>query len=324
MATLKEIKRNHRSESLRGSFMVDTVRGELRVRKWPRKRGRPTSAKQLWWIDWFKQANKLAKYVDAATARRAIQLTLGTGMYPRDIILSAMRGRLYNWVDQNGKKWRSMAAIQDISDSLDVLAQEVGSVLVRALDRWRAPDPGDVGDVLTYQGPTAIPTWSGPSSTGVSTVQLGGTPIVADGSAKFYDFDVEPFSAVEFTFDALNLGGAELFFARFSVDNGATFEDAASDYRNIAMTAGAEVVTLESILNISDGSHTGDSWSSHRFENLRAGRCVLHGFSSKSASCRFQGGFATFDGPVTNIRLMAGGGVFIDSGTIRAVGTVAV
>ncbi len=160
MAVLKGVTRRPRSESLRGRFMVDTVRGVIRIRKWPKKRGTPTSEKQLYWIDWFRQANYLAKYVDAATARLAIALTKGSGKYPRDIILQAMRGRLYSWQDQNGKKWYPMAAVQDISESLDVLAQTVGSVLVRATDRWRAPPPTNIGDVLTYQGPAASPLWA--------------------------------------------------------------------------------------------------------------------------------------------------------------------
>lgn len=160
MATLKKLTRGIRSESLRGAFMVDTVRGVLRIRKWPRKRGTPKSAKQLWWIDWFKQANYLAKYVDGAAAARAIEITAGSGKYPRDIIVSAMRGRLYSWIDQNGKKWHSMAAVQDISDSLDVLAQTVGDILVRATDRWRAPAAGAAGQVLTHQGAGAAPEWA--------------------------------------------------------------------------------------------------------------------------------------------------------------------
>lgn len=139
--------------------MVDTVRGVLRIRKWPKKRGPPKSEAQKYWVDWFRQANYLAKYVDAATMRRAITITKGSGMYPRDVILKAMRGRLYSWVDQTGNRWHSMAAIQDISESLDVLAQQVGSVLVRAADRWRAATGGVVGHVLTYQGLSAAPAW---------------------------------------------------------------------------------------------------------------------------------------------------------------------
>ncbi len=147
--------------------MIDAVRGVLRVRRWPRKRGTPTSALQLWWIDWFRQANLLAKYADAASIVRSKEMAAGSGMYPRDILLKAMRGRLYNWTDQDGWKWYSMAAVGDISETLDVLAQTIGSLLVRAADRWRTVPPGDPGDVLTHQAADEPPVWSPPAGGGV-------------------------------------------------------------------------------------------------------------------------------------------------------------
>ncbi len=184
MATLKTIKRNHRSESLRGKFMVDTVRGVLRIRKWPKKRGTPKSALQLWWIDWFRQANKLAKYADAMSMRLAIKYTAGTGIYPRDLLLKAMRGRLYTWRDENGRMYYPMAGVQDISDSLDVVAQEIGSVLVRAIDRWRNAESGAAGKVLTHQGAAQPPSWQAPAAGGsgvAALLTLTSNPTIANG-----------------------------------------------------------------------------------------------------------------------------------------------
>lgn len=139
--------------------MIDTVRGVLRVRKWPRKRGTPKSALQRHWIDWFKQANLLAKYVDPVQQARAIEMTKGSGLYPRDVILSAMRGRLYWWADETGWKWFPMAAILDISKTFDILGQTVGDMFYRATDRWRAIPAGAVDEVLTAQGPGVAPAW---------------------------------------------------------------------------------------------------------------------------------------------------------------------
>ena len=144
--------------------MVDVVRGTIRVRKWPKKRGKPRSEAQRFWVDWFKQANLLAKYADAASQTRAIEATKGSGWYPRDVLLKAMRGRLYWWTDQTGWKWFPVAAIGDISLALDVLGQTVGDILVRATDRWRPPPAGVGGNVLTHQGPGASPIWADPSA----------------------------------------------------------------------------------------------------------------------------------------------------------------
>ncbi len=159
MAVIRSLPDRRRSPAFSGRMMIDTVRGVLRVRRWPKKTGTPKSETQLWWIDWFRQANLLAKYADGMSQVRAKQMTKGSGMYPRDVLLKAMRGRLYFWIDQDGWKWYSVAAQNDISESLDVLAQAIGSVLVRAADRWRAPPPAAIGDVLTYQGITAPAVW---------------------------------------------------------------------------------------------------------------------------------------------------------------------
>ncbi len=160
MAKIRDIPVARRGPSYRGRVMIDTVRGVIRVRKWPKKRGRPKSALQRWWNDWFKQANLLAKYADPMSLVAAKEMTKGTGLYPRDVLLKAMRGRLHWWADETGWKWFPMAATQDVSNSLDTVAQVVGSVLVRALDRWRAPTPGLLDEVLTLKGVDLIPAWA--------------------------------------------------------------------------------------------------------------------------------------------------------------------
>lgn len=176
---LRGIPRKQKLASYTGRVMIDTVRGVLRVRKWPKKRGTPTSERQLFWIDWFRQANELAKYADPMSQVRAIEEAKNTGKYPRDVLLQAMRGRLYTWADSDGWKWFSVAAIQDISDTLDVLAQTVGGVLVRAKDRWRAPPAGALAEVLTHQGPDDPPIWLPPGGAGG---YIGGALVTASAA----------------------------------------------------------------------------------------------------------------------------------------------
>lgn len=76
--------------AIHGRFVVDSVRGQMRVRKWPRKRGTPKSAAVRRQNAWFKSANKLAKHCEPDQQRRAIAMTLGTGLYPRDLLLKCM------------------------------------------------------------------------------------------------------------------------------------------------------------------------------------------------------------------------------------------
>ncbi len=320
MAVLKGVTRSKRQPVYSGKFMIDTVRGVLRVRKWPRKRGTPKSAAQLYWIDWFRQANRLAKYVDGASAARAIEITAKSGMYPRDILLAAMRGRLYTWYDQNGKVWNSMAAIQDISDSLDVLAQNIGSVLVRAADRWRAPPVGNTGEVLTHKGPGLPPEWATVAATLVQEY-LTGTPITPAGTVSEYFLDVSLYASVVVTLDFIALASSDSIKAQFSTDGGATYHAGASDYFNMYVSSAAESTALATSIGLSDAASAANHAIMLEFLNLRALRSSWQGMCSiSSSSARSRTGYTKFAGPITHIRLFTTGAVNFSSGNIKAIG----
>lgn len=320
MATIRRIPKRLRGASYRGRLMIDAFRGVMRVRKWPKKRGPPTSPLQAFWVDWFVQANRLAKYADGASMARAIQMTKGSGMYPRDVLLKAMRGRLYNWVDQDGWRWYSMAAIGDISESLDVLAQTIGSVLVRAVDRWRAPAAGNINDVLTYKGNLAPPVWQTPGG-GVSQGPIPGTPITADNTVSEYVLDVTGLAVVEVQLVALVFNAADRPNFRFSVDGGATFKSGAADYTEMMVAKATDNAKSRDMLLCSDQNSAAAFYLAASFANIGAGRCsyqVTVGVLSVFAVVR--NGFANFDGPVTHIKVYSLLGNNLKTGTVRAIG----
>ncbi len=325
MATLKGVQRAKRGPSYSGKYMIDTVRGVLRVRKWPRKRGTPKSALQLWWIDWFRQANYLAKYVDAASARRAIEITANSGMYPRDVLLAAMRGRLYIWQDKAGKVWHPMAAVQDISDSLDVLAQNVGNVLVRAVDRWRAAEPAApaLGQVLTSQGPGLPPKWSTPGA-GVTQIVVPGTPIVPAGSVSFYDLDISTFAIVDVVIADVGFAATDRPTMRFSTDGGATFKSAGTDYPLMNLTdASSGFSNQNRIFSASDNGTSGHH-AVVRLSGLRAGRASATVMAARSGSTAYsRAHYANFSGPITDLRILSLSGNNFNAGTIYATGIAA-
>lgn len=323
MAKLTGVSRTRRMPSYRGKVMIDVLRGQIRVRKWPEKRGPPKSPLQAWWVDWFKQANLLAKYADGASLARAIDMSLGSGMYPRDILLKAMRGRLYSWVDPEGNKWRSMAAINDISNSLDVLSQAIGSVLVRATDRWRVPEGANPGYQLTYVSAAAPPVWQAPAASGVQVGELAESPISPDNTIHEYFFDVAAYSSVEISIENLGNAASDAAHFRFSTDGGATYRNGAADYRALQVSATVENSQSRTTLLFNDGAGSSGNWGIAAFRNLRAGRGVLHGTASKSGSVMVNDGQALFDGPITNIRLFNGGGSNFNAGVIRATGEIA-
>jgi len=208
LAKLLDIPRKEKGPSFRGKLMLDTVRGTLRVRKWPKKRGKAKSALQQQWIDWFTQANFLAKYASGYDQVAAIERSKGTGLYPRDLILKAMRGRLLWWVDQDGWRWYPMAAIGDISETLDVLGQTVGSLLARFTDRWRPVPLNNTGDVLTSQGPLAVPVFAAPAGPAPSfvgcAVENNANQSIANATFTALTWQVETFDDASIHDPAVN------------------------------------------------------------------------------------------------------------------------
>lgn len=83
-------------------FVVDTFRGQYRVRKWPKKRGYPTDPVQISRVERFADANRLAKFVNGNYWNLAYRVTKGTGLYPRDILVQSMLAGQYDIAMPNG------------------------------------------------------------------------------------------------------------------------------------------------------------------------------------------------------------------------------
>ena len=305
--------------------MVDTVRGVLRVRKWPKRRGRPMSSVQRFWVDWFRQANVLAKYASAMDQRAAIEASKNSGFYPRDIILKAMRGRLYWWTTPDGWKWYPMAAVTDISEALDVVTQRVGSLLVRAGDRWRDAAPGNSGDILTHQGDDAPPAWSpGGGGGGGGQQVVPGTPITFDGTQTFYDLPVSTYSEVLISVTDTSLSAAEAIVYRLSTDGGVNYRFGLNDYFSSVYSNLTREHALKRFLRATVTNVASLHYHQINFKNLRMGQVVLSGQSSVSLSNGGSvGGGAQFDSPVTHIRILTGNVSVFSSGALRAIGTLA-
>lgn len=142
------------------TVMLDSWRGIMRVRKWPKPRGGPRTDKELYWQEWFREANLCAKYAPPEDQIAARQATAKTVWKPRDLLIKAMRGRMWSFITPEGRKIHSMAMYEDTSDSLDVIAQYPGSFLVRGSEYWEYLTPGPSGSVLTSQGEGQIPRWA--------------------------------------------------------------------------------------------------------------------------------------------------------------------
>lgn len=89
--------------------IVDTYRGQVRFRSWPRKRGPKATPKQRIWRDWFTDATQSIKYAHSQQVDQAINMAKGTGLYPRDILMKALASGFFDAIDEDGvfirKRW---------------------------------------------------------------------------------------------------------------------------------------------------------------------------------------------------------------------------
>ena len=134
------------------------------------------------WLFWMNQIFKVTHPEILMELRRQEKLS---GIKDRDIWSSAMNGLLFYLEDETGRRVYSMAHVERISRSLDVFSQEVGAILVRDQDVWRALSPGPDGSILVSRGPGQLPEWGAPSVGG-----FGGVVLVDINRPKEADFSV--------------------------------------------------------------------------------------------------------------------------------------
>lgn len=156
-----------RYPSLRGALVVRPVRGVLTAQAWPKpRRGRrhPTNE---YWSNWLAEADdrwKFAPDVFQIAARKAAR---GSPQMPRDLFIAAARGRLWMLTLEDGTKVYPMCAYRDVSESLDVLSQVKGSLLVRSGELWIPVPIPDHKTVLTFDMALGLPEWQ--DTTGASS-----------------------------------------------------------------------------------------------------------------------------------------------------------
>lgn len=214
----------------RRRMVVDAVRGVTRIRKWPEPFGPPRSAIQAYWQQWFKQANRLARYVADIEMKRAIELAKGTPHYPRDLLIAAMRGSLYHFYDEDGNHWLPYYALVSVSESLDVIGNAPGVILARGPDLWLPVSPGAAGRVLTSNGPTAVPTFEPGGGGGGGLALLDHQTISGAATLEFTTGFSSLYDAYRIEFSLLPATDDVLLFGRVSQDGGSSWLSGANDY----------------------------------------------------------------------------------------------
>jgi len=78
--------------ALKGKLLVKKYKGQLVVQSWPKPYGKARSPAQAATQEAFKRFQRAVKYFPPQQIITAMELTAGTGMYPRDLMMAASLG----------------------------------------------------------------------------------------------------------------------------------------------------------------------------------------------------------------------------------------
>jgi len=129
------------------TYQIKNFRGKLYAASWPKKRGKNLPPLTQLRNRWFKIATELASFVPGSQIAMSHRYSPKGPLYPRDYLLSAMAGRLYQINTDDGKQIWSMAELNELSKELDIFGQQQGMMLAREGQLWRAFGPMAIGEV---------------------------------------------------------------------------------------------------------------------------------------------------------------------------------
>lgn len=115
--------------------MSDVSNGQERIRSWPRPRPKRTKA-EIERQETFRAANMVAKWMAPEIVAQFNDAVRGTPLLPRDLIISMLYGRLAMFETDTAGTLYPMAARTAVSESLDALSNEEGSLLIRGPEFW--------------------------------------------------------------------------------------------------------------------------------------------------------------------------------------------
>lgn len=135
--------------------MIDTLNGQLRVRKWPRAKGGQRSKAQRKQEEWFAQVQRAANYVAPNMMWQFHEATQGTPLLPRDILTHILSGRAFMFVTPSGRKMYPMIFRNSVEEALDAITQTIGDTLIRTENGWRGQQGGSGGGDWWFDPPLA-------------------------------------------------------------------------------------------------------------------------------------------------------------------------
>lgn len=190
----------------RGAIIKDlgvwkTRRGQPVFQKMPPKQPVPRTFAEKVNRDTFAYSAQVAPLMDAYQQQFARELAKITQLLPRDFLFIALFGRVGTFVRSDGTKIYSMAAMQDVSVTLDAIAQLKGQIMVRGETWWEGVPSGAPGQVLKVQPDGSI-AWSDGGGSGGAQWWMEQPPLVPTTNSGIFGgnaFAAMPFYVEEAT-----------------------------------------------------------------------------------------------------------------------------
>lgn len=158
-----------------GQYYIVSGRNGLIVKKWPRKRGRNSSAAQTY-KEWeFGLAAREASSPDGGLLGAAISYADGSLMLPRDFLIQSAYGTHTRIYFEDGSEW---TRYRDVTINgqlvLDQVSDTVGAMMYRAPVGWVEVSPGINGSFLYFNN--LVPQWlpSAPPAGAIPTAGMYG------------------------------------------------------------------------------------------------------------------------------------------------------
>lgn len=157
-----------RKRSQPAAFVEYEWRGIKCIRKWPRRRTAAENQKHFASCQLFIDRVKQMKQELAASQVAAAEMSKGSALLPRDVQMMLMANTFYGTFELDGQLYFPVHVMTEVSQALDVLAREPGSILYRSEDGWIGLLPGQSGNVLALEGSPPRPIWTPPAGGGGS------------------------------------------------------------------------------------------------------------------------------------------------------------
>jgi hypothetical protein len=159
-----------RGAGIKGLGVWQWRNGSLYFSRWPRKQPTARTPAEAFNRETLYFSTQIVKIMDSYQIDFSRWLASQSQLAAQDFLYIALFGRIGHMVRRDGKVVYSMAAMQDVSKTLDAIWQLKGGLLMRGDPWWEGLPAGLDGQVLTMQD-NGLFAWEFPAAPATITQQ---------------------------------------------------------------------------------------------------------------------------------------------------------